>query len=764
MEDRPVDQAYHDGGVLPDDVHEPNYGAYHNLIADHGNYPVEPQDIYQVAEQLPDHGIYEVAPQEVYPAEPQDIYQLAEHEENQEANHDALQLQAYYEEEYDSGHESMEHVESIDDLSKEDIYDLIDDKIDKPKDLDIKTVDAESLENKTMDTVDTDADREDEKLNTNTELSVVPEENENVENVDYLYTPQRLPYNDIVSVLERTTSISSRFDLNHINPTDVLITSGTAFSLYPGSNMSIDSYGLTRPKSTGLLRRALEMSRASGLAQAGGDYHMGSLADVFHSIQSLRHIKRVEHPSAELPEKNVILKNYIFVCIGHFLVMMGFLPLRSMQTSLNHKDNLGAISTSVQLASYIGGALLTPIILPKFGIKNTLCLSMFLPILFIIANIYSCFWTLIPGGVITGVSIAMLYSTQAIYQTGMAYAYSVLTDEPINQVLPLFVAAYLTVIQAANVVGNLMTSTILKFVTPVFTITPSVAQAKIMVSNLTHAEQCGAGFCDAYLDNDNSNSDVQMPVLYILLGFMACCVVIGALFAYCGIDKSLDRLFVKPKLIDTQECGGAQWKNWLELHKDVRLLLIMILASFTAFLPNFIFSDSMKAYVTCPLGMNMLGYVTVCYGVCNALTTAATGPLARRIGWTNILYIGFMITIVIFVVKVVWYPIPSDTIAIFALFAACGAADPLFVSPCYGIIGVMFNDRAEHAFSLLTVYQAVVGAAAYGLSSTMCMTMKLYLSLGYLAITIASYSALEYIVRRQKCVNLEVPEVVVCKS
>ena len=62
----------------------------------------------------------------------------------------------------------------------------------------------------------------------------------------------------------------------------------------------------------------------------------------------------------------------------------------------------------------------------------------------------------------------------------------------------------------------------------------------------------------------------------------------------------------------------------------------------------------------------------------------------------------------------------------------------------------MFSDRSEHAFSLVTVYQAMVCAAAYGLSPLMCMTMKLYLCLVYLAVTIVCYTALEVIVRRDK--------------
>ena len=237
----------------------------------------------------------------------------------------------------------------------------------------------------------------------------------------------------------------------------------------------------------------------------------------------------------------------------------------------------------------------TPIIIPKLGIKRTLCISMFIPLLFVLGHFYSSFWTLIPAGMFAGVSMAVLYATQATYQTGMAYAYAMLTDQPINQVLPLFVAVYLTSIQCAAVVGNLISSTILKFLTPVFAAATENAQSGMsLVSNLTHRTQCGAGFCHEYLNTDSNNSDISTPVLYILLGYMAIMVVSGTVLAWCGMQRSMDQLFIKPQPVEGGCCLSGHVQGWLDLHKDVRMLCVLVLASFTSFMPSFIFSDSMK--------------------------------------------------------------------------------------------------------------------------------------------------------------------------
>ena len=213
----------------------------------------------------------------------------------------AMTILADDQEEYDSGHESMEALErpDLDDIKK----------------------DLDQVENDREDDHDEYEDKNEEDGNSTT-IIIEPVIEESAEMVDSVFPTLRLPYHDLVSVIERSNSISN--SRAEINQTEALIRS-TTFSLRPDSILSSESLAY-RPRPVGLLRRALTLSHASSLAQAGGEFPMGSLADVYHSIQSLRNVKKVEHPSAELPEKSSIIRNYAFACIGQMLIMMGFLP------------------------------------------------------------------------------------------------------------------------------------------------------------------------------------------------------------------------------------------------------------------------------------------------------------------------------------------------------------------------------------------------------------------------------------------------------
>ncbi|KAG8545978.1 hypothetical protein GDO81_019997, partial [Engystomops pustulosus] len=66
--------------------------------------------------------------------------------------------------------------------------------------------------------------------------------------------------------------------------------------------------------------------------------------------------------------------------------------------------------------------------------------------------------------------------------------------------------------------------------------------------------------------------------------------------------------------------------------KDIRQCLLIPLTMFSGFQQGFLSSDYTKAYITCALGIHFVGYVMICYGATNSISSMASGKLSQYTG------------------------------------------------------------------------------------------------------------------------------------
>ena len=128
------------------------------------------------------------------------------------------------------------------------------------------------------------------------------------------------------------------------------------------------------------------------------------------NITPLRTKKSIENEEIEKnvlsnikKTKLIILKNVFIIGLAWILVFTAYQSMANLQSSLNKIKGLGTISLSMIYVSLIIGSLLLPsTMIQKLGIKKTISICICAYILFIAANMYSQYYTLIPAAIILG--------------------------------------------------------------------------------------------------------------------------------------------------------------------------------------------------------------------------------------------------------------------------------------------------------------------------------------------------------------------------
>jgi len=89
-------------------------------------------------------------------------------------------------------------------------------------------------------------------------------------------------------------------------------------------------------------------------------------------------------------------------------------------------------------------------------------MSQFAYLLFIAANIYPKWYFLLPSAAIVGIGAGPLWTAKCTYLTDLAGFFSTLTNESNEVVVNRFFGIFFSMFQMSQIIGNLISSTILK--------------------------------------------------------------------------------------------------------------------------------------------------------------------------------------------------------------------------------------------------------------------------------------------------------------
>jgi hypothetical protein len=184
-----------------------------------------------------------------------------------------------------------------------------------------------------------------------------------------------------------------------------------------------------------------------------------------------KHLEAAQNPMNYGPgESRRIMKNVIVISFGFLSLFTAFQSMASLQSSINSVDGLGPIS----LASLYAGLVLSCMFLPTFlidhlTVKYTMMLSMLCYSVYIAAQFYPEFYTLIPAGIVLGLGAAPMWSAKCTYLTQVGKTYAAITGDGSVEAkgkstheeatIVRFFGIFFLLFQSSGVIGNIISST-----------------------------------------------------------------------------------------------------------------------------------------------------------------------------------------------------------------------------------------------------------------------------------------------------------------
>ena len=144
-----------------------------------------------------------------------------------------------------------------------------------------------------------------------------------------------------------------------------------------------------------------------------------------------------------------ILKNLLVVSFGFLCLFTSFQSLSNLQSSVNDDEDLGVNGLATIYAALVVSCMfLPPVIIARLGCKWTIFFSMLCYILYMCANFYVRYYTIIPSAIILGLGAAPLWSAKCTYLTETGVWYSKITgtteDDVINRFFGFFFMMFQT--------------------------------------------------------------------------------------------------------------------------------------------------------------------------------------------------------------------------------------------------------------------------------------------------------------------------------
>uniref|UniRef100_A0A3B5RD39 Unc-93 homolog A n=1 Tax=Xiphophorus maculatus TaxID=8083 RepID=A0A3B5RD39_XIPMA len=378
-------------------------------------------------------------------------------------------------------------------------------------------------------------------------------------------------------------------------------------------------------------------------------------------------------------------KNVLVVSTGFLFLFTAYGGLQSLQSSLNAAQGMGVASLSVIYA----GIIISSMFLPPIMIKNLDA---------------TCRYNPHPNLLHPGFGRIPLWSAKCTYLTISGNVQAAKHNKKGADVVNHYFGIFFFIFQSSAVWGNLMSSLIfgqdtnISYIVEVQIYTDKISTFLLNgVLNLSRRDVCLVG----------------VGVLAILI-----------------VSIFLDN-------IDHQQTSQFRGTG---NRSDWRLLTLIPLTIYSGFEQSFLSGEYTKNYVTCALGIHYVGYVMMCFGATNSLSSFLFGRIALALDrFRNHLFSAGATNLSCIIALLFWRPHPDQLPVFFVCFPALwGMAD------ASALYGVLFPRDKEAAFANYRMWESLGFVIAFAYSTFLCVEYKLYIVLAVLVISMITYPVVEY--------------------
>ncbi|XP_046546188.1 protein unc-93 homolog A-like [Haliotis rubra] len=173
---------------------------------------------------------------------------------------------------------------------------------------------------------------------------------------------------------------------------------------------------------------------------------------------------------------------------------------------------------------------------------------------------------------------------------------------------------------------------------------------------------------------------------------------------------------------------------------------------------SFLFGDYTRSYISCPIGIHMVGFVMAAYGAVNAFGTFVSSRVAKYTGRHVLIATAALIHAAVFTTLYLWTPNETDTKYIILLPLGWAIADSIFLPQIISLVALYFPEKKEPAFANAHTWLALGSTLTFALSSILCVYVKLYTMFALLVTGIGMYIVAEILYKMETKKNTRINE------
>ena len=445
-------------------------------------------------------------------------------------------------------------------------------------------------------------------------------------------------------------------------------------------------------------------------------------------------------PDAEKISEKKIIKNVLVLSTVFLLVYCSYNGLFAIQSSLHIQEGLGTASASSRYVAYAASSLFfSPVMIQVCGHKWSISISLFSFLLWIAANGYGVWATMIPASVLNGIFSAPLWMSQGSYLTLMAKEYALQTGKVTDRIITLFFGIFVTFHASGYVIGDVVSNTVLRNAPPENYTLPGQEEIE---------ENCGMNDCPWNEVNITTLEEPPESVVWSL-------VAVYIIFTILSILVSIFLLDPLPKYLQKEqkplkEEVGSLLLSVIRLFKSHKMWLLMLFNTHSALYTAFKNADFNRSWVTCSLGIWMVGLVSIPHSIIGAFGGFTCGFVARAIGRVIPMVISILFGFTSFVWLALWTINNTETWVFFTVVSTMAVHDALLEPILQSMHGIIFPDNTEGAYGCYNFFWCLAAAVTYAYNYYVCTDIKLYILFASLALGSVSFAILEWEIWKTK--------------
>lgn len=399
------------------------------------------------------------------------------------------------------------------------------------------------------------------------------------------------------------------------------------------------------------------------------------------------------------------LRDLYLLSISFLFVFLAYSATQNLESSINADGNLGSVSLGALYLSLTICSVGAPYPVKWLGSKKGILLGISGYWMFILANLFPSWYTMIPASLFLGFTAALLWVAEGTYITCAAKNYAAETKTTEENAIGNFNGVFWGFFASTQVIGNLLSLIILKGV-------------------------------------DTTSTESSRPLLLTFLG----CMLVGTCLAcflrpQTDLSRQMETSIKKSTAVDFMN-------STFGILLDKKMLLLLPLLVYSGLQQAFIWGDFTEYIVTPVFGVSLIGGVMAAFGAADAGCSLLAGRLSAGISSvSNLVYFGAAAQLLVLVWIYVKQSYESDVggyLSIFGQAIMWGLGDASFNTQISALLGTVYPNDTEAAFAQWKIWQSVATSLIFFITSSTTISLRIAILLITLPVSLVSFSILRF--------------------